>query len=102
MHQDSGYMTDKRQTTGSSSTTSSGISSLSGKENVPNAVTALPSTSTASGPRTPTRRARKALHATWSTPGNLQVPGIGCDSISFLPETPVSLEFHLTFFLCNL
>ena len=88
MHQDSGYMTDKRQTTGSSSATSA-TTSLSGKENVPSAVTAVPSTSTAPAPRTPSRRARKALHATWSTPGNLQVPGIGCDSISFLPETPV-------------
>lgn len=57
-----------------------------GKENVPsNTAEAL---SSASSTKTP-RKARKALHATWSTPGNIQVPGIGCDSIHFLPETPV-------------
>lgn len=98
-HQDSGYMTDKRQTTNSSaSSTAPSMTSLStgsGKENMPDGsstggtATAGSSHGSAST-KSPVRRARKALHATWSTPGNIQVPGIGCDSISFLPETPVS------------
>ena len=91
LHQDSGYMTDKRQTTsgGSSAPCVSASTSAAGKENIPG--NTIVSTSNGSVPKSPNRRARKALHATWSTPGNIQVPGIGCDSISFLPETPVSL-----------
>ena len=82
-------MTDKRQTTsGSSGQSISASTSATGKENIPGTTT-IP-TSNVHGPKSPNRRARKALHATWSTPGNIQVPGIGCDSISFLPETPVS------------
>lgn len=95
LHQDSGYLTDKRQTTGGSSTTSiSASTSATGKENMPGTTT----TTTCNGPiqKSPNRRARKALHATWSTPGNIQVPGIGCDSLSFLPETPVSICLFLT------
>lgn len=86
LHQDSGYLTDKRQKTsgGSSAPSISSSSSTMDKENMPGTRTAVPA------PKSPIRRARKALHATWSTPGNIQVPGIGCDSISFLPETPVS------------
>nr|CAH0102514.1 unnamed protein product [Daphnia galeata] len=88
LHQDSGYMTDKRQTTsgGSSAPCVSASTSAAGKENIPG--NTIVSTSNGSAPKSPNRRARKALHATWSTPGNIQVPGIGCDSISFLPETP--------------
>ncbi len=83
-------MTDKRQTTGGSSGQSavSATNSAAGKENMPG-TTVVPN-SNGPVPKSPNRRARKALHATWSTPGNIQVPGIGCDSISFLPETPVS------------
>lgn len=90
LHQDSGYLTDKRQTTGGSSAPSVSTStSATGKENVPGSIV-----STSNGPthKSPNRRARKALHATWSTPGNIQVPGIGCDSLSFLPETPVRIQ----------
>jgi len=77
--QDSGYLTGKRHA-------SSGGSNLSasGKENVPG--------TTGFVAKSPIRKSRKALHATWSTPGNIHVPGISCDTISFLPETPVSFQ----------
>ncbi|XP_059353193.1 myb-related protein A-like [Daphnia carinata] len=88
LHQDSGYMTDKRQKTNvDSSAPSISSSSTTDKENIPGTRTAAPATN-GLVPKSPSRRARKALHATWSTPGNIQVPGIGCDSMSFLPETP--------------
>lgn len=41
----------------------------------------------------PHKKARKALALTWSTPGNISVPGVS--DISFA-ETPVCLMFKLT------
>ena len=80
-------MTDKRQMTGDSTAPCATITA-NGKENIPGTTTAISTNGTST--KSPNRKARKALHATWSTPGNIQVPGIGCDSLSFLPETPVS------------
>lgn len=86
-------MTDKRSMNSGSSIATSSIRAA-GKENVPkNTADALSGNTSTKTPR----KARKALHATWSTPGNIQVPGIGCDSIHFLPETPVRL-LHRRYF----
>lgn len=105
-------MTDRRQTTGGTNSTAPSMSISSGKENsIPDSSTTTATATASHAPvhnKSPNRRARKALHATWSTPGNIQVPGIGCDSISFLPETPVSISilsctvFQLVFiyFIC--
>lgn len=84
MDQDSGYMTAKRKTPPNGNT-EPGTTTF-GKEN-------NPSTSNIGGKQTG-RKARKALHATWSTPGNIHVPGIS-DTPSFLPETPVSSMFYI-------
>lgn len=63
MLQDSGYLTAKRK-----------VLMPVGKENAQ-----------------PNRRIRKALAPSWSTPGNISVPGV--TDISYAGETPVWVAF---------
>jgi hypothetical protein len=39
----------------------------------------------------PNKRIRKALAPSWSTPGNISVPGV--TDISYVAETPVGISF---------
>jgi hypothetical protein len=39
----------------------------------------------------PNKRIRKALAPSWSTPGNISVPGV--TDISYVVETPVGISF---------
>lgn len=43
----------------------------------------------------PSKKARKALPYSWSTPGEIQVPGFCAEPLTLMPETPVSKLYHI-------
>lgn len=52
---------------------------------------APPSSNNAGGKEnSPSKKARKALLHSWSTPGEIQVPGFRSEPLALMPETPVS------------